>query len=389
MDIINQSVAGIAIIKAFGLERLAAGLFQNENERIHNYSCQNVRIGAGAQCLIGLLNGMFLLVVIGLGAFRVNSGHLTPADLIAFILYSEMIAGPTSTLAGTYIEISKATAAFQRLSSLLGASDKVQNPPNARIPSTPEGHIAFENVSFSYDGETGVLKNIDLTVQPGETVALVGPSGGGKSTLAKLIPRFHDPSEGNVLIDGIPTTQTDLTFLRDQIAFVPQETFLFNLTIADNIACGRPNAALEEIERAAQLANAHDFITAMPNGYQTEIGEGGARLSGGQRQRIAIARAFLRNPRILILDEATSALDTVSERIVQRAVGKLMTGRTTLIIAHRLATIEKANRVAVLKDGHIHAIGPHTELLQTCPFYRELYDNQFAEQPLPQPEVMF
>jgi ABC-type multidrug transport system fused ATPase/permease subunit len=240
------------------------------------------------------------------------------------------------------------------------------------------GEIAFHDVSFSYDGRHTVLDGIDLTVAAGERVALVGPSGVGKSTLVKLIPRFYDPTAGAVCIDGVDLRHVDLQQLRNQIAIVPQETHLFGMSVADNIACGRPEASMDEIVRAAQLANAHGFISQFEGGYDTHVGENGARLSGGQRQRIAIARAFLKDPRILILDEATSALDTHAEREVQRALDALMRGRTTLIIAHRLSTIENADRILVFRDGQVLDSGTHAALLARCPTYRDLYEAQFG-----------
>ena len=378
LNIINESVSGIAIIQAFVLESRALGLFRDENNRILDKSVRSLKVRASTGLIIGLLNAVFLLAVIGLGAVRVAAGHLTPADLIAFILYSEMVAGPVSVLSGIYLEINKATAAYQRIEKILETPSDVASGDVELAPSAVGGRIAFEHVAFSYDGETPVLDDIDLTIEPGETVALVGPSGAGKSTLATLLPRFYDPDAGRILLDGADIAALDLQSLRRQIAIVPQETYLFGMSIRDNIACGRPAATDVEVERAAKLANAHDFILEQPHGYDTEIGERGARLSGGQRQRLAIARAFLKDPRILILDEATSALDTHAERKVQHALDKLMQGRTTLIIAHRLSTIENADTIVVLKDGRILATGTHGELLESCAFYGDLYRKQFV-----------
>jgi len=378
MSILNQSVSGIAVIQAFVLEHYARGLFRDENDRILDKSIENIQVSTAAGLFIGLLNALFLLVVIGVGALRAANGHLSPADLIAFILYSEMVAGPLSVLSGIYIEINRATAAYQRIAALLETPAEVANRPTCTLECV-QGRVEFRDVFFSYDGEKPILTGVNFSIAPGETVALVGPSGAGKSTLAKLLPRFYDPDEGAILLDGIDVRDLDLHFLRQQIAIVPQETYLFGMSIRDNIACGQPGAADADIEHAARLANADGFIREQDHGYDTEIGERGARLSGGQRQRLAIARAFLKDPRILILDEATSALDAHAERQIQGALDTLMRDRATLIIAHRLSTIENADKIVMLKDGSILATGTHTELLETCAFYGDLYRKQLGK----------
>jgi subfamily B ATP-binding cassette protein MsbA len=379
MSIVSESLSGIDVIKAFVLERVALGLFQDQNDKVMAQSVQGIRVHAVASLIVGLLNALFLLLVIGLGGYRVALGHLSAPDLIAFILYAEMVAGPVSTLAGLYIEVSKAVAAYSRVEHILDAENEIEQPTDALRLDTLQGCISFENADFGYDPHTNVLTGINLTIQPGERVALVGPSGVGKTTLVKMIPRFYDPSAGAVSIDGIDLRRFDLEYLRSQIAIVPQETHLFGLSIEDNIACGKPHASHDEVIQAARMANAHDFIASFPEGYATQVGEHGARLSGGQRQRIAIARALLKDPRILILDEATSALDAHAEGRVQDALDTLMQGRTTLIIAHRLSTIEGADRIIVLQEGGIAAMGTHTELLATSPAYRDLHQAQFAD----------
>ena len=378
LNIVNESVSGIAVIQSFVLESHALGLFRDENNRILNRSLRQIKVQTGAGLVIGLLNAAFLLIVIGLGAYRVAGGALAPADLIAFILYAEMITGPISVLAGLYLEINRMVASYQRISGILETPSDLASG-SALLPAKQvQGKVEFRGVTFGYDAHKSILQDINLSVAPGQTIALVGPSGAGKSTLAKLLPRFYDPTHGAILLDGVDIRSLDLQALRSQIAIVPQDTHLFGMSIHDNIACGKVDASEEEIQQAARLANAHDFILEQEHGYDTEIGERGARLSGGQRQRLAIARAFLKDPRILILDEATSALDTQAERQVQHALDSLMRGRTTFIIAHRLSTIENADQIVVFKDGRILAVGTHTELLATCMFYHDLYRHQFT-----------
>ncbi len=383
-NIISESVLGIDTIKAFVLEHYARGLFRDENERVLFKSLQSIRVTSAARLTIGLLNSMFTLLVIGLGSYRVMLGRLTPSDLIAFILYSEMVAGPVVTLAGIYVEVNKSLAAFKRIDDILSAPVTIRSHATFRLERNEmppvQGRIEFRDVAFSYNGQRTVLHNINLTIEPGERIALVGPSGAGKSTLIKLLPRFYDPTAGCIYLDGVNIRDIDLEFLRRQIAIVPQDIHLFGMSIYENIACGRPDASEEEIVRAARLANAHEFIIEQPEGYHTLLGEHGARLSGGQRQRLAIARAFLRDPRILILDEATSALDAYAEQQIQNALDKLIDKRTTLIIAHRLSTVQKADRIVVLDRGRIVAIDTHQRLLATCTLYRDLYRSQFAPQ---------
>ena len=378
LNIVNESVSGIAVIQSFVLESHALGLFRDENNRILSRSLRQIKVQTGAGLVIGLLNAAFLLIVIGLGAYRVAGGALAPADLIAFILYAEMITGPISVLAGLYLEINRMVASYQRISNILETPSDLASG-SALLPAKQvQGKVEFRGVTFGYDAHKSILQDINLSVAPGQTIALVGPSGAGKSTLAKLLPRFYDPMHGAILLDGVDIRSLDLQALRTQIAIVPQDTHLFGMSIHDNIACGKVDASEEEIRQAARLANAHDFILEQEHGYDTEIGERGARLSGGQRQRLAIARAFLKDPRILILDEATSALDTQAERQVQHALDSLMRGRTTFIIAHRLSTIENADQIVVFKDGRILAVGTHSELLETCMFYHDLYRHQFS-----------
>jgi ATP-binding cassette subfamily B protein len=300
---------------------------------------------------------------------------LGTADLIAFILYSEMVTGPFVALSTRLPELAKARAAYRRITAVLHESTPdpmLRGGRSAgRLPISP-GPIEFRNVRFSYEGVHDALAGASFVVQPGETVALVGPSGAGKSTIIRLIPRLYDPQDGAVAIDGKDLRDIDVGDLRSGIGVVPQDPFLFNMTIAQNIACGNVDATAASIEAAARRAHVTEFTDAMADGLDTVVGDGGSRLSGGQRQRIAIARAFLKNPSILLLDEATSALDTRAEAIVRAALEELRAGRTTFVIAHNPKTFRTADRIIVVERGLVAAIGTHEELMESCRLYRDL-----------------
>jgi len=309
-------------------------------------------------------------------------GNLTPGKLVSFLIYMLMVAAPIGEFAGQYSQLKEASGASTRIFEILETrSEPVSNKNQKQLPRV-NGNVSFKDINFSYEpGSELVLKNINLEVKPAQIVAIVGPSGVGKTTLVNLIPRFFDPSSGQIEIDGININDVDLRSLRAQIGLVPQETFLFGGTIRENIAYGRPNAKIADIERVAKAAYAHNFIKSLPDGYETASGERGVKLSAGQRQRIAIARALLKDPRILILDEATSALDTESEHEVQDALDILMKGRTTFVIAHRLSTIQNADRILVLNEGRIIEDGSHKELLAKKQMYYRLWSLQFADDP--------
>ncbi len=377
--VMSETVGGIDVIRNFTLEREASGLFQQENGIVEDKSKQAVGVRARTSLANGLLNALYLLVITGFGAYRVSRGFMTPGDLIAFLLYTEMIYGPVLSLSELYMEIRRSTASIRRVFSLMDAG---ADPAQAFLPALAAQQdvpvqsqapyaLSFDHVRFGY-GEKTVLEDVSFQVRPGETLALIGESGVGKSTLLKLIPRLYEATSGQIRINGIDIRQADPAIIRNMVASVPQHTHLFSLSIRDNIACGRPEATDSEIEQAARLANAHDFIMETENGYHTVLGENGAGLSGGQRQRIAIARAFVRNPRILLLDEATASLDATSEESVLQALRQLMAGRTTLIAAHRRTTLEGADRVLVLERGGIGALGTHASLLRESETYRRL-----------------
>lgn len=374
--ILNQSVSGIGVIKAFGLEKFAKRMFGDENKKWLGNIIKQVKIKARTRMVVDYLRSFQLLLILGVGAYRVFSGDISTGTLIAFILYSQMLSGPVGMFSEIYVEIQRAMAAADRIFEILDYRRDIVNPEEPISIENMNGRVNFENVSFSYDVDNEVIKGIDFAIEPGQSAAFVGMSGAGKTTVFNFIPRFYDVSGGSVTIDGIDVRDMDMDELRSKIAIVPQDTYLFEMSIKDNIGCGKPNATEDEIIAAAKLANAHDFIMEMPDKYETVAGEGGTRLSGGQRQRVAIARAFLKNPRILLLDEATSALDTHSERIVQKAIERLMKDRTTLVIAHRLSTIINADVIFVMEKGRIISQGTHSELLDKCERYRDLYRAQ-------------
>jgi subfamily B ATP-binding cassette protein MsbA len=323
---------------------------------------------------------MFLFI----GRNEILHGHMTMGIFGAFIILLFKLYDPVRKFAYFYNSFQQAMGASMSIFSYFDAKDDVKERPHAAAMRPFSSSIQFENVGFSYSTEVGehqILHNIDLELRIGEVLALVGPSGAGKSTLANLIPRFFDVTSGRILIDGRDLRELTLASLRRQVAQVTQETILFNDTVRNNIAYGQPEVHLKMVVQAAQNALAHDFILRLPQGYDTIIGEKGYRLSGGEKQRLAIARAILKNAPVLILDEATSALDAESESLVQAALANLMENRTVLVIAHRLGTIRRANRIAVLEDGRITAIGSHDELLATSPTYQRLYQLQFMEVP--------
>nr|WP_314080708.1 ABC transporter ATP-binding protein [uncultured Leptotrichia sp.] len=383
MGVINsklqESLSGIRVIKAFAMEQEEIRDFRIKNTKLKRIAIQTAKYNARSSAVSEALNYIMIAGLLLAGGYRVLRGHdFTPGDFVAIMGAISSMYAPIRRAITRFNEISVDIPSVGRVFEILEEEPKIIDNENKILFQYFSDNITFENVDFKYkDSEERILKNINLTVKKGETVAFVGNSGGGKSTLVNLIPRFFDVSSGAIKIDGVDIKDYDVKSLRKNIGIVPQETFLFSGTILQNIKYGKRDATFDEIKEAAKKANAHDFIENLEEGYNTEIGERGVKLSGGQKQRIAIARAILENPQILILDEATSALDNESEKLVQDALEKLMGNKTTFVIAHRLTTIENSDKIVVLQQGEIKEIGTHTELLEKNGLYRSLYNKNF------------
>lgn len=378
-SVLQEMIVSIRLIRLFVREDYEIDRFNRENENNFNAQMKAAQLSATLTPVIEFLAAFAVTVIVWYGGNEVIRGNLTSGSLIAFLVYAVNISNPVKRLGNVYGNIQRAVAAADRVFEVLDTLPEVQDAPDAKPLPPVKGRVTFEDVTFEYRNGEPALRNMSIDVAPGQVLAIVGPSGAGKSTIANLIPRFYDPQAGRICIDGVDIRDVTVASLREQLAMVPQDTILFSASIYENILYGRLDATREEVMAAAQASNAHNFILQLPDGYETQIGERGCQLSGGQRQRIAIARAILKNPRILILDEATSALDAESERLVQDALDKLMVGRTTFVIAHRLSTIQRADRILVLEKGRVVECGAHADLLDAGGLYCKLYSLQTEE----------
>ncbi len=378
-SVLQESISSVRVIKSFAREDYEIDRFQKENTQNFRAQMKNSQIMATLTPVIEFLAAIGVTMIIWYGGKEVIANNLTSGSLIAFLIYAVNLSNPIKRLSRVYGNIQKALSAADRVFEVLDTKPEIEDMPGAITLPTIEGYVALNNVTFEYKKGEPALQQLNLTVNPGQVVAIVGPSGAGKTTIANLIPRFYDTTDGNITIDGIDIKTVTLQSLREQIGIVPQETILFNGSVYDNILYGKLDADYDEVINAAKAANAHKFIIDMPGGYETQIGERGSKLSGGQRQRISIARAILKNPRVLILDEATSALDTESEKLVQEAIDKLMIGRTSFVIAHRLSTVQRADLIVVMEKGRIAEQGTHAELLAADGLYSKLYQVQFEK----------
>ena len=376
-SVLQESVASARVIKSFVREDYEVDRFDVENKANFRANMKTAQLLATLTPVVELVAAIGVTMIIWYGGNNVINGTITAGSLVAFLTYAVNISNPIKRLTRVIGNIQKALAAAQRVFMIIDMPEEIAESRDAKQLPEVSGKVEFQNVSFAYNDKGNVITDLSFSVKPGEVIAIVGPSGAGKSTIANLLPRFYDVNKGDIKIDGHSVREVTLDSLREQVGIVPQETMLFNGSVYNNILYGRLDATKEEIEAAAKAANAHDFIMQLTDGYETKLGDRGVNLSGGQRQRIAIARAILKNPRILILDEATSAFDTESERVVQEALDRLMVGRTSFVIAHRLSTVKNADKILVLEKGNLVESGTHDELLALDGLYAHLYKIQY------------
>lgn len=372
-SMLQESIMGVRIVRSFNRSAFEIARFRDVNEANFKANVKTIQQSSQLTPFVEFFAALAVVAIIWYGGMSVIDGVMTSGELIAFLIYAINLANPTRRVAEAFGNIQKSLAAADRIFAILDTEPEVAEKPDAKPLTVPEGRVEFRHVAFAYEAGHPVLTDVNFVARPGETVAIVGPSGAGKTTIANILPRFYDVTGGEVLIDGTDIRDVTIGSLREAIGMVPQDTLLFNTTIKNNILYGRLDATEDEIWDAVRAANAEGFIRALPDGIETKVGDRGLMLSGGQRQRIAIARALLKNPSILILDEATSALDTESEKIVQDALDKLLVGRTAFVIAHRLSTIRTADVILVISGGVIAERGTHEELMEKGGLYHELY----------------
>jgi ABC-type multidrug transport system fused ATPase/permease subunit len=375
---LQDNLSGIRVIQAFAREEMERQRFMTESERYYQARVKGIRYWSVFFPAIRFLGAMGSVIVLGVGAVMVVKGELTLGTLVAFLSYTASFYEPINRLTEVDNIFQEAIAAGERFFEILDETTEVRDAPDAIALPTIEGKMVFDRVTFRYGTGDKVLHEIAFEMAPGEMVALVGPSGAGKTSIANLICRFYDPNQGQISVNGYDLRRIKLSSLRQQVAVVLQDSFLFNNSVVENLLYGKPDATREELVQAAKAANAHEFITQLPEGYDTEIGERGVKLSGGQKQRLALARAILADPRILILDEATSSVDAEAEFLIQQALERVLEGRTSLVIAHRLSTVRNADKIIVLDQGRIVETGKHDELLQREGLYSQLYRRQMA-----------
>jgi ATP-binding cassette subfamily B protein len=370
------SVSGALMVKVFDTRDGEVRRFREKAEELQQLSLQQSLVGRWFQMILKLFESIGPAIVFALGGWLVIHGRIPLGTVVAFVAVMKRLYSPASDLANVHVDLMTSYAYFDRVFAVLDRTAAIRDDPAASTLPRPSGRIEFKNLSFAYDDDGIALSGIDLTVPPGMTIGIVGPSGAGKSTLASLLMRLYDPSQGAVMVDGHDVRRVSQASLRAHIAVVTQETFLFHSTVLENLRYGHPAASRAQVEQAAKRAHIHDLIASLPQGYNTVVGERGYRFSAGERQRLAIARAILKDPRILILDEATSALDSVSERAVQESLSPLLDGRTSLIIAHRLSTVRHADLIVVLNRGRIVERGTHGDLVSRKGLYARLWRSQ-------------
>lgn len=378
--VLQENLSGMRVVKAFAREQQESIKFSVEAKDLFERSYAANRIQAFNQPLLTGIWMTSMVAVAWVGALQINSGSLTAGELASFMVFLTIMQAPVRMLGWIITMFARAQSAGERIYDILDAESAVQEKPGAVELKDVQGHVVFDNVGFSYDAISAVLRGVDIEAKPGQVIALLGPTGSGKSTVVNLMPRFYDVTEGAIRIDGLDIRDLTLKSLRESIGTVQQDVFLFSATIRDNIAYGVPGATQEDVERVAKAARLHDFIVSQPDGYDTWVGERGITLSGGQRQRIIIARTLLTDPKILILDDSTSSVDTETEHLIQQALAEVMKNRTTFVIAQRLKTVQSADQILVLQGGRIVQSGTHDELIAEEGLYREIYDLELRDQ---------